>query len=291
MNSILHSELVLNQDGSIYHLNLLPEDLSIHHKIILVGDPDRVPEVSCFFETIRVKKQKREFVTHTGSYKGIEITVLSTGIGTDNIDIVLNELDALVNIDLKTRTVKEEKTSLDILRIGTSGAVQKEIEIDSIIISEYGIGMDATMLYYEFIPNDDEQAIFEYLTHHLSEYGANIVTPYVFKGSEKWLNQFKEFQKGLTLTHNGFYAPQGRELRAKRLIPKYIDMMSQFVSPLGKITNFEMETATIYGLSSILGHNALSVNLILANRISGQFSTNYKTKMSETIEICLNNII
>lgn len=289
MNSILSSELVLNQDGSIYHLNLLPSDIA--HKIIFVGDPDRVSEVSSFFDSIRVQKQKREFVTHTGMYKGTEITVISTGIGTDNIDIVLNELDALVNIDLENRVVKEQKTSLDIIRIGTSGAVQEDLEIDSILISKFGIGMDATMLYYEFIPSDEEQAISEYLSQHLFEYGANVVTPYVFKASEKWLHQFSEFTQGMTLTHNGFYAPQGRELRAKRLIPEYIEMMNRFQSPLGNITNFEMETSTIYGLSSILGHNALSVNLILANRLLGTFSTNYKSKMKETIEICLNKII
>jgi uridine phosphorylase len=282
------SELILNPDGSIYHLNLLPEDLA--QKVIFVGDPDRVESVSQHFDTIRVKKHKREFVTHTGIYRGKEISVISTGIGTDNIDIVVNEIDALVNIDLPTRTIKDKKTSLEIIRIGTSGSIQDEIDVDSFLISQFAIGMDSMMLFYEFENRSDEEELYCLFAGHLIDFEADITMPYCFGAHTELMKKFSELNKGITLTHNGFYAPQGRALRGKRVLPNYIEIMQKFKSRFGKITNFEMETAGIYGLSSMLGHKALSINLILANRPKGTFTNNYQEKMDELILLTLDKI-
>ena len=285
---LANSELILNPDGSIYHLNLLPEDIA--SKIVLVGDPDRVESVSKYFDSVRVKKQKREFITHTGSYKGKEITVISTGIGTDNIDIVLNELDALVNIDLTSRAVKKALTTLEIVRVGTSGSIQSNIEVDTFLASEYGIGMDGMMNAYEYDNRADEQEINLDFSDFLFDAEIDLCLPYCFGAHTDMLKKFTELQKGITLTHNGFYGPQGRQLRAERAYPDYIDTMTDFKTKYGKITNFEMETSAIYGLSSILGHKAISLNLILANRPKGLFSGKYKEKMDELIQIALDRI-
>lgn len=282
------SELILNADGSIYHLNLLPEDIA--HKIILVGDPDRVTSVSAHFDTIRVRKNKREFVTHTGSYRGKDITVLSTGIGTDNIDIVLNELDVLVNVDLNAREIKKEKTSLEIIRIGTSGSIQEDVAVDSFLVSDFGIGMDGLMNFYDYSYQTEEEALMILYSNHMLDYGIHFASPYCFRSADDLRAKFSDFQHGITLTHNGFYAPQGREIRAKRLIPNYIDIVQEFDTKLGRVTNFEMETAGIYGLSSLLGHRALSLNLILANRPLGIFSNQYELKMKELIGTALDRI-
>jgi uridine phosphorylase len=285
---LANSELILNPDGSIYHINLLPEDIA--SKIILVGDPDRVDSVSIFFDSIRVKKQKREFVTHTGDFKGKEITVISTGIGTDNIDIVLNELDALVNIDLVKREVKKTLTSLEIVRVGTSGSIQSDIDLDTFLASEYAIGMDGMMNAYEYDNRADEQEINLDFSDFLFEAEIDLCLPYCFGAHTDMIKKFSELKKGITLTHNGFYAPQGRQLRAERAYPEYIDSMADFKTKYGKITNFEMETSAIYGLSSILGHKAISLNLILANRTKGQFSSQYKEKIDELIQLTLEKI-
>lgn len=282
------SELILNPDGSIYHLNILSEDIA--HKVIFVGDPDRVASVSKHFDTIRVQKNKREFVTHTGTYQGKDITVISTGIGTDNIDIVINELDALVNIDLERREVKQNKISLDIIRIGTSGSIQPEIDIDTFLISEFGIGMDGMMSFYEYDNRLDEVDLFCLFAGYLMDLDLEIMSPYCFGAHTDLIKKFSGLKKGITLTHNGFYAPQGRELRAKRAFPKYIEQMAGFKSEFGKITNFEMETAGIYGLSSMLGHKAISLNLILANRPKGTFTSHYNEKMDELIQLALDKI-
>lgn len=285
---IPNSELILNTDGSIYHLNLLPEDIA--SKIILVGDPDRVDSVSKIFDSVRVKKQKREFVTHTGSYQGKEITVISTGIGTDNIDIVLNELDALVNIDLKKREVKTNLTNLDIVRVGTSGSIQSEIDIDTFLVSEFGLGMDGMMNAYDYDNRSDEQEINLDFSDYLFDEEIDLCLPYCFGAHTDLLKKFSELKKGITLTHNGFYAPQGRQLRAERAYPDYIDAMVKFKTKYGQITNFEMETAGIYGLSSVLGHKAISLSLILANRSKGQFSEKYKEKMDDLIQLAVDRI-
>lgn len=285
---IASSELILNSDGSMYHLNLLPEDIA--HKVIFVGDPDRVESVSKHFDTIRIKKQKREFVTHTGTYKGKEISVISTGIGTDNIDIVLNELDALVNIDLKTREIKEQKTSLDIVRIGTSGSIQPDIEVDSFLVSGYGLGMDGMLNAYEYDNTDDEQDICLQFSDYLFDLEMDLAMPYCFAAHQELVHKFSDFKRGITLTHNGFYAPQGRILRLPLAYPDYIDTMAKFQTKHGKITNFEMETAGIYGLSSLLGHRAISLNLILANRPKGTFTSHYAEKMEELIDLVLERV-
>ena len=282
------SELILNADGSIYHLNLLPEDIA--EKIIFVGDPDRVPIVSANFDSIRVKKGKREFITHTGSYQGKEVSVISTGIGTDNIDIVLNELDALANIDLDKRLIYSTLKSLEIVRIGTSGSIQEDIDIDNVLVSEYAIGMDGLMNFYYFIPRTDESDIAIAFEEYLMNSDIQMAIPYCFGAHTEMLKKFSEFKKGITLTNSGFYAPQGRMLRAEPVQDGYIDLIQEFDSKYGKITNFEMETAGIYGLSSVLGHKAVSLNLILANRPKGEFSEHYELKMNELIRNVLDVI-
>lgn len=282
------SELILNPDGSVYHLNLLPEDLA--QKIILVGDPERVEVVSSRFDSVRIKKKRREFETHTGSYQGKEISVISTGIGTDNIDIVLNELDALVNFDLNNRSIKKQMTSLEIVRIGTSGSIQPEVDMDSFVVSEYAIGMDGMMNFYSFDNRQDEQNLYMEFSDYLFELEIELNMPYCFGAHTSLLKKFNELQKGITLTHNGFYAPQGRFLRGELLVPNYIEIMQNFQCMYGKITNFEMETAGIYGLSSLLGHKAISLNLIIASRTKGSFSSNAESKMKELIELALTKI-
>tara|TARA_R110002051_G_scaffold243722_3_gene303701 strand:+ start:843 stop:1712 length:870 start_codon:yes stop_codon:yes gene_type:complete len=264
------SELILNADQSIYHLNLLPEDIS--KTIITVGDPDRVFEVSKHFDTIQVKKSKREFLTHTGLVKGKRITVISTGIGTDNIDIVLNELDALVNIDFATRTIKEQKIQLDIIRIGTSGAIQPSIPIDTFLLSEYAIGFDSLLRFYdaESIMNDDIQN--QFIKHtNWSKYKS---MPYVVSCDSLLAAKLNstDILMGFTATNVGFYGPQGRKLRLKIQDDALNSKLSSFDYNGMKITNLEMETAGIYGLSKLLGHKAVSLNCILANRSTGEFS-------------------
>lgn len=288
MQQIPESELILNNDGSVYHLNLLPQDIS--HKIINVGDPDRVSMVSGYFDSIEVKKQKREFVTHTGTYKGKRITVLSTGIGTDNIDIVYNELDALVNIDLKTRMIKEDKTSLELVRIGTSGALQEDIPVDSFVCSTYGLGLDGLLNFYELENDDDEQEIIDAFRQHYPNKGI-FQESYLAKGSSVLFKRLGEgMHAGITASCSGFYAPQMRQLRLK---PSRMDMISKLTSFRfgdNRVTNFEMETGAMYGLAKLLGHHCCAVNVIVANRIIQQFSKKYHEKMHELIETTLNRL-
>ena len=286
---IAHSELIINPDGSIYHLNLLPEDIA--DTIITVGDPDRVASVSKHFDTIEVKKHKREFNTHTGTYKGKRLTVISTGIGTDNIDIVFNELDALVNINFKTREIKKEIKSLDIIRIGTSGAIQKNIPINSFLISEMAVGFDSLLHFYksEHIQHQDiSKAIVEQ-----TEWFDKKSEPYVVKASERLVSKFTSPKtvKGFTATNVGFYGPQGRILRLHTQDDALNDKLALFKMDNLKITNLEMETAGIYGLSALLGHNALSLNAILANRATGEFSENPNTVVDELISYTLDKLV
>ncbi|HTG65755.1 MAG TPA: nucleoside phosphorylase [Flavobacterium sp.] len=270
------SELILNPDGSIYHLNLKPENIA--QDIIFVGDQDRVEKVTAFFDSIEFTTQKREFKTQTGSYKGKRITVISTGIGPDNIDIVLNELDALVNIDFKTRKVKEKLTSLNIIRIGTSGSLQATIPVDSFVMSQYAIGLDNMLRSYciDKVSNTEIETAFIEQTNWDTQKGK----PYVVSSSETLARRFytAEIQKGFTATAGGFYGPQGRVLR---LNIKDVDLnrkMDQFEYNGIQITNLEMETAAIYGLAALLGHEAISLNAIIANRADGTFSKNpYQT--------------
>lgn len=264
------SELILNADNSIYHLNLLPQDLA--ETVIVVGDQNRVPLVSKYFDTIELVKGKREFITHTGMLNGTRISVVSTGIGADNIDIVVNELDALVNIDFETRTIKENKTSLDIVRIGTSGGLQPDIETDSFILSEYAIGFDNVLHFYksEHIQHPEIQLAFIDQT----AWSVFKSIPYVVESDLQLTEKLRSDSviTGFTATNVGFYGPQGRRLRLQLEDNDLNSKLSSFEYNGMKITNLEMETSAIYGLSKLMGHRAASMNCILANRSTGQFS-------------------
>ena len=281
------SELILNPDGSIYHLKLLPEDIA--DTIFLVGDPDRVEEVSRYFDRIEIKKQKREFVTHTGFVGNKRLTCLSTGIGTDNIDIVLTELDALVNMDLKTRTAKTELTGLNLIRIGTCGSLQHDIPVDSFLASEYGVGLDGLLGFYNFEVSEEDKQFLQPIIPIVSNLG---VHPVIVKGSDVLLNTVaKDIRKGVTLTNCGFYGPQGRTVRIAPKDKRYIDELSAITLPGNrKLTNMEMETSAIYGMSKLLGHNALSLNAILANRVDGTFSKDPHGATDKLIRFVLETI-
>ena len=282
------SELILNKNGSIYHLNLVPDQIC--NNIITVGDPERVVEVSKYFEKIHFEVRKREFITTTGEYKGKTITVISTGIGTDNIDIVLNELDALVNINFSNRKLKEKHTSLNIIRIGTSGAIQPNIDIDSTVVTQTAIGMDTLLHYYERKEKNSEDLdtkFGDYLKKN------KVRLPYyITNGNEILLNHFNnsEFLQGITLTNSGFYGPQGRVLRGSLKYRNYNKMIENFNYKNLRITNLEMETAGIYGLASILDHKAISLNAILANRITKQFSENPPKTIDQLIRYTLEKM-
>ncbi|WP_224482792.1 nucleoside phosphorylase [Robertkochia aurantiaca] len=263
------SELILNPDGSIYHLNLLPEDIG--DTIILVGDPGRVKRVSDRFDSCEIKKQKREFVTHTGFVGKKRVSVISTGIGTDNIDIVINELDALANIDFDTRTNRKQLRQLDLIRIGTSGSLQKDIGVDEFLLSQFGLGFDNLLHFYKSEKVRDlnlESAVKEQLKL------PSCLEPYAVEGDRDLRDQFasSETHIGCTATNCGFYGPQGRKLRLDSSVSDLPDLMSRFEASGLRITNMEMETAGIYGMSAMLNHRALSANVILANRPLGTFS-------------------
>lgn len=280
MKKFKDSELILNDDGSIYHLHLRPEHIS--NNIIFVGDPDRVPKVSKHFDSIEFKTQKREFVTHTGYIGSKRLTVISTGIGTDNIDIVLNELDALVNIDLETRTEKNEKSSLNIIRIGTSGTLVEDIECDSALYSEFGLSLDGLMNFYKIKSTKLEDKILDEINSKIPNLQ---ISPRITKGSEKLINLFKDQNmiKGITASCTGFYGPQGRILRAQPVISDFVDKLSEINVDGHRVTNLEMETGAIYGLCKILGHNCLSVNTIIANRKTKAFSADPKKAVENVI--------
>ena len=282
------AELVINEDGSIYHLNLLPEDIAT--TVITVGDPDRVSQVSRFFDTIEVRKGKREFHTHTGHLNGKRISVISTGIGTDNIDIVLNELDALVNIDFETRTLKKEHTSLNIVRIGTSGAIQPDIPIDSFLISKYAIGFDGLLHFYEHGSINYPKIEDAFIAH--TSWNANKARPYVLSYSENLGKLFTDnrIRLGFTATNTGFYGPQQRQLRIKPSQMELMEKLSTFSYNDIQLTNLEMETSGIYALSQLLGHEAVSLNCILANRSTGEFSVTPTESVDRLIEFCLKRL-
>ena len=279
------SELILTPAGAVYHLNLLPEQLA--KKVILVGDPDRVAAVSKYFDEVYFQVQHREFITHTGRIGNTEISVVSTGIGTDNIDIVLNELDALVNIDLITRTEKAQKTSLQLLRLGTSGALQRDIPVDSILASSYGLGIDGLMPFYEATETAATTTMLEAIKTAMPRL-SEVSIPYLTAGSNRLLQQLGTGEiQGITLTSPGFYAPQGRELRYKAKYQALLEDAAAVSVAGHRITNFEMETAGIYGLAHLLGHEALSVNAIIANRPLGIFSKNAAASIDRMIQTML----
>jgi len=284
---IAESDLIINSDGSIYHLNLLPGDVA--DTVITVGDPDRVGEVSKYFDSIELKKGKREFITHTGLVGKKRVTVLSTGIGTDNIDIVFNELDALVNIDFESREIKKQLTSLNIIRIGTSGAVQSDIPMGTILASSYGLGLDALMNYYVNELSGDERSLLDDINNHFGH--LKNINPYLIAASNKLLNTIgKDMIHGITVTAPGFYAPQGRQVRAKNAVPDFVNLINSFKSNQNRITNLEMETAGIYALAKVLGHNALSVNAILASRVKFEFSKEPDRVVEKAIKLVLDRI-
>lgn len=278
------ADLIINPDGSIYHLNLLPEDIA--DTVITVGDLDRVPEVSKHFDRIELKKGKREFITHTGYIGNKRITIISTGIGTDNIDIVFNELDALVNIDFTTRTVKEQLTSLNIIRIGTSGAIQEDIPMGTVLASSYGLGFDALMHYYQQDLTPETAMLLADIDTHFK--GIDGIKPYLTKADENLVKQFAyDMPSGITATAPGFYAPQGRQVRAKNTVSNFIGQLNSFKNGDNRITNLEMETAGIYALAKTLGHKALSINAILASRVKFEFSNNPNAIVEKAITTVL----
>ncbi|SFW88302.1 nucleoside phosphorylase [Chitinophaga sancti] len=269
-NRIAESELILNNRGAVYHLDVRPEELA--DTIITVGDPDRVEVVSKHFDKVEVSRQHREFVTHTGYIGKKRITVVSTGIGTDNIDIVLNELDALANIDFASRTIKSQLTALKVIRLGTSGSLQGSVPVDSFVVSSHGLGLDNLLPWYQFENTAAEKDL-------LAAFGKQVVIqpgsakPTLFSASEALANQFKDgYHTGITITCPGFYAPQGRALRGKLSHPDLLDQLTAFTDGAHFISNFEMETSAIYGLGRILGHDCLSISVIVANRVKKEFS-------------------
>ncbi|WP_163324173.1 nucleoside phosphorylase [Draconibacterium mangrovi] len=286
---IKHSELILNSDGSIFHLHLKPENIG--RQIILVGDPARVDTIAGFFDKIDFTVQNREFKTITGFYKQKKISVISTGIGTDNIDIVLNELDALVNIDLETRSVKKELSSLDIVRIGTSGGLQTDLPVNSFVVSEKSIGFDGLLNYYA---NREQVSDMEFETafRNHTQWSNSLAAPYTVDAGQKLLDKFSDerFKKGVTISAPGFYAPQGRELRLPLAFPQLNELVETFSYKNLRITNFEMESSAIYGLSKLMGHNALTVCLIIANRVTLTANENYRDEMKKLIKAVLDNL-
>ena len=289
MSTFPPSELIINPDGSIYHLNLHPEQIA--PIVITVGDPDRVAMVSSYFDRIEEQVQKREFVTHTGYLGKQRITVISTGIGTDNIDIVLTELDALVNIDFKTRKQKDEHTSLQIIRIGTSGALQPDLPIDSFLASSYGMGLDGLLHYYERKLNKSEHLLQSNFVHAMAGQLALPIPPYFAQASTALLDTIgANMLQGITITCPGFYGPQGRILRIPAATNDFLSHLQRYQFEAHRFTNFEMETAGIYGMANLLGHQAISCNALIANRANGTFSSDSKAAVRKLIELVLQKI-
>jgi uridine phosphorylase len=281
------SELIVNNDGSVYHLHVRPEDLA--DTVILVGDPGRVDLVSSKFSKIDFKVSNREFVTHTGSFNGKRISVTSTGIGTDNVDIVVNELDALVNIDFKSRRQKDKLSKLTLVRLGTSGALHEDILVDSIVASSHGIGFDGLLNYYksEHVVDKDLVTAFEKQT----DWAYPLPYPYIVKGSTPLIEKLApSLVKGITATAGGFYGPQGRVLRIQPYIPDLNEKLQNFGFMGHRITNFEMETSALYGLSALLGHDACTLCTIVANRVRKEFSKDYKTAVDKMVDYCLERL-
>src|SRR5262245_23139441 len=273
MGRIAESELIINDRGAIYHLNLLPEELA--HNVIVVGDPDRVKMVSKYFDHIDVNTRHREFVTHTGRIGKKRISVLSTGIGTDNIDIVINEIDALVNIDLHSRKIKPKLNFVNIIRIGTSGSLQADIPVDGHVAGTHGLGIDNLLNFYRLDQNDEEKHLLHSFVTHTQLHG-QMVEPYVASASGSLIKHFvKDFYHGITVTWPGFYGPHGRILRLRIRNPNLITNLASFRFGPHPIANFEMETSAIYSLAKLLRHHCLSLNAVVANRIKKQFSQDH----------------
>lgn len=285
MPRIAESELIITNRGAIYHLDLRPEELA--DTVIVVGDPDRVKKVSKYFDRIEHQLQHREFITHTGYIGNKRLSVMSTGIGPDNIDIAINELDAVANIDFETREIRPQFRQLNIIRFGTSGSLQADIPVDSMVASTHGLGLDNLMNYYSYQKTADENALVDAF---LSQTGLNtaVTVPYVFEGGQQLINKFgDDFYKGITVTCPGFYGPQGRILRLGLSSPGLINKLTDFRFNNHRISNFEMETSAIYGLGRLLGHQCLSVNAIVANRVVQQFSKDSNAAVEKLIKRAL----
>lgn len=288
MNRIAESELILNSRGAIYHLDLRPEEIS--NTILLVGDPDRVKEVSKHFDSIEYQVQHREFITHTGYIGEKRLSVTSTGIGPDNIDIALNELDALVNIDFTSREIKPTLSSLNFIRLGTSGALQEDIPVDSFVAGTHGLGIDNLLNFYRLEHNEEEKQLLHSFVTFTQLHG-KIGQPYLSSASSALLKHFvTDFFQGITTTCPGFYGPQGRILRLGISNPELINRLTEFRFGQHRITNFEMETSAIYGLSRLLGHNCLSLNAVIANRIRKEYSKDGKATVEKLIKKSLDII-
>lgn len=292
MNRIAESELIINKRGAVYHLDCRPEEVA--DIIITVGDPDRVKEVSKFFDSILYKNQHREFITHTGLLNGKKISCISTGIGPDNIDIVLNELDALVNIDFETRQVKETLQSLKIIRLGTSGSLQREIPVDSFVASTHGLGLDNLMHFYRTEHNQEETELLHAFNTH-TQLGSGNIAPYIQMAAPSLLKHFTQsYHHGITVTCPGFFGPQGRVLRMGLAYPNLIDSLTSFSFGSHRISNFEMETSAIYSLGRALGHQCLSLSAIVANRIEKSFTRDgelaVENLIKQSLEIISANI-
>ncbi len=290
MTRIKKSELVLNTEGALYHINLVPGDAAT--TIMLVGDPGRVELVSSFFDTIDLRKQNREINTVTGTYKGKRLTVMSTGMGVDNVEIVVNELDALFNVDLENKVEKEQKTTLNLIRVGTSGALREEIPVvDSYLVSEYAVGLDGMAYFYKKGSEAMETTLTNEFIKMLS-WDSHMPRPYGVRASDYLIEKLGHgWRKGITLTAPGFYAPQGRELRLQVEDNTIISRAAQFEYKGAKVSNFEMETSSLYILSKMLGHNALTVCDIIANRITDDFNPDYKSSMEHLVKEMLNRLV
>lgn len=281
------SELPLQSDGAIYHLNLHPEELA--DNVVLVGDPGRVAMISGMFDTVDVRKQNRELITHTGTYKGKRISVISTGMGTDNIDIVLNELDAVANIDLATRTLRDGHRTLNLVRIGTSGALNPDIECGGFVASAFGLGIDGVLRYYDTGDLIREDLVEAFVQH--TGWSSRLPYPYCMPASPVLLDRVAfDMAKGITISAPGFFGPQGREVRAKLKYPELNRKIETFDFQGNKVTNMEMECSAIYGLGSLLGHHPLTVCLIIANRVTGKFLDSYHDRMEELCHTVLERI-
>ncbi len=281
MSRIAESELIINPRGAVYHLDLRPDEIG--GTVITVGDPDRVKEVSKYFDSVELKRQNREFISHTGYVGKKRLTVLSSGIGPDNIDIVVNELDALVNIDFQTRQIKKKLTSLNIMRVGTSGSLQADIPVDSFVASTHGLGIDNLLNFYRHEQNEEEKQLLHSFVTHTQMHG-QMSYPYISGASASLLKHFvKDFHQGITVTCPGFFGPQGRILRLGVRNPELIERLTDFRFGQHRIANFEMETSAIYGLGKLLGHNCLAVNAIVANRVKKEFSKDGKAVVERLI--------
>ena len=288
MQAIGASELIINDRGAIYHLNVRPEEIA--DTIITVGDPERVASVSKYFDRVEHKLAHREFITHTGYIGQKRISVLSTGIGPDNIDIALNEIDALANINFDTRTINDQKKSVSIIRMGTCGSLQGEVGVNELVAGTHGLGIDNVLHFYERENNEEEKAILAAFDEH-TKISAHKIQPYIASASASLLKHFTEgYSHGITVTCPGFYGPQGRILRLPLKMPNLVDQMTSFRYGQHRIANFEMETSAIYGLCNLLGHQCLSINVIIANRVKKEYSKDMGKAVDHMIQKSLGII-